>query len=340
MNANHTAAGKLMQASRVAVQAGLTLIELMIAIVLGMLVVLAAIALLLSTKTTYTHQDDATRLEDTGRYALEIVTRALHQTAYENWGSEGAPIVAGADFRPNIQGYDAKWLKDDPDISDIDNPQDNSVNGSDVLAVRYFGSGSDAKGDGTVVNCAGNSVKTPSDTDDVDTMRGWSIFYVAVSSTTGEPELYCKYRGTSGWTAASIATGVESFQVLYGVDIDGDGVPNTYLNADGVDAMDASLVLAGATPEEKKKDRWRKTYWKKITEVKIGLLLRAASMVSPSTATVQYDLFSEEYGTKHGGADQGTRIMVAELAKSAPNRLRKVFQQTIQLRNRTAGGGA
>jgi hypothetical protein len=62
--------------------------------------------------------------------------------------------------------------------------------------------------------------------------------------------------------------------------------------------------------------------------------------VNPSTETVQYDLFGEEYGTAHGSADKGTRLTVAELAKSAPNRLRKVFRQTIQLRNRTAGGGA
>ena len=79
MNANHNTAGRSTQPSGAAGQAGLTLVELMIAIVLGMLVVLAAIALLLSTKATYTHQDDATRLEDTGRYALEIVTRALRQ---------------------------------------------------------------------------------------------------------------------------------------------------------------------------------------------------------------------------------------------------------------------
>ena len=49
--------------------------------------------------------------------------------------------------------------------------------------------------------------------------RGWSIFYVAANGD-GEAELRCKYRGASGWGADAIVRGVDSFQVLYGVDTD------------------------------------------------------------------------------------------------------------------------
>src|SRR5439155_1484241 len=125
-------------------QSGLTMIELMISITLGLLVVLAATALLVSSKSAYTGQDDSAKVRDTANYALELINRAARQAAYENWdtGDGGAPILTLSKMSANIAGLDASSLKDTSTA--IESPLTGAtavVNGSDVLAIRFFGSG-------------------------------------------------------------------------------------------------------------------------------------------------------------------------------------------------------
>ncbi len=64
-------------------QAGLTLIELMIATTLGIAIVGSAISLLLSAKSTYTLEAENARLLDTGRFVIDNVTRAVRQSAFQ-----------------------------------------------------------------------------------------------------------------------------------------------------------------------------------------------------------------------------------------------------------------
>lgn len=314
--------------------AGLSLIELMISMVIGMLVTLAGASLLLSTKSGYAAQSETSLIEDAGRYALENISRSVRQAAYENWDKEKGPIVAKAAYSANIAGFDARTLKS---MSEgIDMPVAKAINGSDVLAIRFFGSGTGPGGDGTMVNCAGFGVPAPSSQSSAEDERGWSIYYVGEDST-GEPELYCKYRGDKGWTSQAIARGVESFQVLYGVDTDGDGVMNRLCSATEVDALDDALVLEGINATERSRDRIRKTHWKKIVLVKIGLLVRSARTVRSDVQKIRYDLFGKDYAAAHASTDIGTTIEEAKLAKSAKNRIRKVFSGTIQLRNAATG---
>ena len=217
-----------------ATQAGLTLVELMVSMTIGLIVVVAATALLISSQQGYLSQDDDSRMDDAGRYAIESIARAIRQAAYVNWDRSEAPIVATASSSPNILGLDASRVAGGtPGIS---SPSSASVNGSDVLAVRFFGSGSGEHGDGTVINCAGFGVAAAQSPTTADGDRGWSIFYVAADSK-GEPQLYCKYMGSTAWATAAIVGGVESFQVLYGIDTDDDGLPNRIVNATTVDDL-------------------------------------------------------------------------------------------------------
>lgn len=319
---------------RIRPHAGLSLVELMVSLAIGMFVVLAGASLLLSTKAGYAAQSEAALIEDTGRYALENISRSVRQAAYENWDSDEAPIVSKATYSANIAGFDASTLKSASE--GIDSPIARSVNGSDILAIRFFGSGGGPEGDGTMVNCAGFSVPAPKSQSDAEDERGWSIYYVA-EDATGEPELYCKYRGDSGWTAQAIARGVESFQVLYGVDTDGDGTMNRLCTATEIDALDDTLVLEGANAVERSRDRIRNTYWKKVVLVKIGLLVRGARTVRGDVQKIRYDLFGEDYAAAHAASDLGTTIEEAKLARPAKNRIRKVFSGTIQLRNPASG---
>lgn len=334
MNGVFSAAhSRLHQASIRYSQAGLTIVELMVSIAVGLLVVLAVTALLLSTKTGYIFQDEGARLQETGGYAIESITRAVRQAGYENWDTGAAAILTPPEISANISGLDASGLKES-DIG-IDAPLSKSVNGSDVLAVRFTGSGSAPGGDGTLLNCAGFGVAAPID---LEIDRGWSIFYVA-RDKSGEPELRCKYFGKSSWNTEAIARGIETLQVLYGLDTDADGVPNQFLNASAISKLDTQLALEGANVEERRLDKNRRTYWKKVVTLKIAILVRSGQVARADKRALHYDLFSNEYGDIYGSSDIGTRIDEATMPAAIRTRHRKVFASTIQLRNRAAGGG-
>lgn len=321
-------------------QTGLTLVELMISITLGLLVVMAATALLLSTKAGYATQDESARIQETGRYAIESVARAVRQAAFENWDATQAPIVATSSFSANIMGLDAHSLKST--APELTSPVKKSINGSDVLAVRFFGSGKGIKGDETMINCAGVGIPAAVTEETADSDRGWSIFYVA-ESESGEPELYCKYRGADDagtgakWSSQAIAHGVESFQVLYGVDIDNDGLPNQFMTATDIHALDDMLHLEGSSNEAKAIDKNKKTHWKKVVVIKVALLVRGSQNTRSDALTAIYDLFGKDYADIHADKDKGTRIKESELHKASRNRIRKIFATTIQLRNQAAG---
>ncbi|HJV74275.1 MAG TPA: PilW family protein [Noviherbaspirillum sp.] len=314
-------------------QTGITLVELMISLALSLFVVMAATALFLSTKSAYLAQDDSTQILDTGRYAVEILARAVRQAAYENWDVAEAPAVSTEFLTPNVFGLDSRSLKSRS--VGIEAPVSKAINGSDVLAIRFFGAGTEENGDGTMLNCAGFSVGAVPTAEAAEESRGWSIFYVAEDST-GEPELYCKYRGNTSWASQSIARGVESFQVLYGLDTDADGFPNRLLNATAINALDNSLVLNGVNAAERIADKNKKTHWKKVVVVKLALLVRGSHVTRPVEGATEYHLFGKGYASGNGVLDVGTRITEADLPKAVRGRERRIFTTTIWLRNHFA----
>jgi type IV pilus assembly protein PilW len=315
-------------------QGGLTIVELMVSLGLGLLVAAAAMALLLSSKASYVVHDEAALLQETGRYATEVMARGLRQAGYENWGRDASAILNTPEVSASIAGLDARSLKETE--TGIDFPLMKSINGSDVLAIRFIGTGARPNGDGMTLNCGGFGVAEPMD---LEVDRGWNIFYVAADKS-GEPELRCKYFGKTAWTSEAIARGVESLQVLYGIDTDADGMPNQFLKAATIHDLDQALVLVGNNAFERNIDRNRKTHWKKVVVVKLAFLVRGSQDAYMGTLASQYDLFGSHYADLNGAHDIGTRIKVESLPSSTRKRLRKVFSLTVQLRTHVAGGGA
>ena len=316
---------------RVPVGHGWTVVEFAIAMLLGLLVMLFSGGLLLAAASSFRGNSEAMLLDDSGRHALEVMQQALRQSAFVNWDVEGAPPELDAGAAPWITGLDAHSISRGSD--GISRPLPDVANGSDVLAIRFSGSGGGSNGDGSVLNCAGFGVATPA----TEAERGWSIFYVALNGQ-GDTELRCKYRGANSWGADAVVRGVDSFQVLYGLDTDtpADGLPNTYVNADAISALDAALVLVGSTPAELQRDFNRKTNWKRVCSVKLALLLRGDAASRPDSTPGQFDLFGKAYADAHGD-DAGVRVLESRLPMAQQLRVRQVFSATVMLRNR--GGG-
>ena len=308
-------------------QRGFTIAELMVALALGALAMLMATMLLVSASAAYVGQIEAAAVDDGGRYALEIITRAARQAAFVNWERDEAGVDASA-APAQIQGFDARSLKRDSE--GMAGALADAVNGSDVLALRFAGAGTTPEGDGSVVNCAGFGVGAQED--------GWSIFYVG-RNAGGEPELRCKYRGKSSWGADAVVAGVDTFQVLYGLDTDdpADGMANEQVSASALDALDAALVLAATTEPARERERLQRSYWKRITSLRVALLLHGAAPARARHEPMVFDLFGPAYSDAFGATDRGVHLLEADMGEALRLRERRLFSSTILLRNTVAG---
>jgi type IV pilus assembly protein PilW len=303
-------------------QAGLSMTELLVAFAISLLVLLFAGSLLVSANRAQALQADAAELDDAGRFALDTIARAARQVAFVSWDVPGAAIDPTAPAR--IMGLDNHLLGRAGD--GVVEASRGGVNGSDVLVLGFGGAGQGSGGDGSITSCGGFGVG--------EGEQGWSIFFVA-RSAAGDMELRCKYRGQSSWGADAIVGGVDTFQVLYGVDTDtpGDGVANTYVSAAAVQALDDTLALEGATPFAQRLDLNRKTYWKRVVSMKVGLVLHGQQPLPEPPAAGLFDAFGKTYADAQEGADPGTRLRPQLLAPELQRRERRVFATTIALRN-------
>ena len=289
-------------------QAGLTIAELMVAMALGLAVLLGAGTLLIGSTRAHAALLHATEMDDSGRYAVDALARAVRLAAHTDWERHPEP---DPDAPARIAGLDARSLTRTGAGIDVFAPD--VVNGSDVLAVRFPGSGAPPDGDGATVDCAGFPVHRDEE--------GWSIFYVA-RNAQGESELRCKYRGAANWSSDAVAGKVDSFQVLYGIDLDGDGAPERYLDASAIAALDAALAPAEVN---------RRTHWKRVAAVRVALLLYGPRLESGAGANTVHDLFGPDYGAMFGATDRGTRLSEAALGDHGAPRMRKVVGTTIAL---------
>lgn len=309
-----------MKAARPGPQRGMTLVELMVAMTIGLVILAGVASLFASSNAGYTAQADTAAADESGRYALDVIGGAVRQSAYVDWLAADA---GAADAPPRLEGLDAQSISKTGE--GIDNPLAASVNGSDVLAVRFAGAGKPPRGDGSMLNCAGFGASAQ--------QEGWSIFYLA-RGADGAGELRCKYRASGGgWSADALVDGVDAFQVLYGLDTDEprDGVPNRYVSATAIDALDSALVLVGANDQERQRDRNRRTHWKRVASVQVALLLRGARN-DRGKGTRVYDLFGPSYGAAFGVADPGVRLTEAQLAGAQAHRDRRLFTAVVALR--------
>jgi type IV pilus assembly protein PilW len=296
-------------------QAGLTLVEMMVALAVGLAVVLSAARLLGLANVAYAAQAESAALDDAGRNALELLGRAVRQAAYAD--PMQLDLSAPVDGLPaRLAGLDARSLG--ATTAGIAVPLAAVANGSDVLAVRFPGAGT-GSGDGSVVDCAGFTVAAGEE--------GWSIFYVAKNGD-GEPELRCKYRGASNWSADAVLTGVDSFQVLYGLDTDTprDGAANRYVNADAIRALDAALP-AGLPPQEFN----RRTHWKRVVSVRVGLLLHGTRATRQDHASREFQLFGPLHAAGAAKSDAGTVLREDALPDKLRRRERRLFSTTVAL---------
>ncbi len=312
-------------------QAGLTLIELMVAMALGLLIALAAAAALLVSRQGFFAVDAGSQLRDNARYAQDIVQRVGVQAGFKNVFFTSV-ANAPRDTAPHVFGInDAKRTTTNGwDESSGWGTNDAGKN-SDILVLRAqtsTASATSTTSDGTMIDCLGVA---PAAVPTSEYDRFISILHVQESSD-GEPALMCSREAAGGgFEAQPLVQGVESFQVLYGVDNvvantaptgTTDSVPDRYLRAD-------QLTVAANT--EATYDNWRR-----VRSLRIGLVLRSqpGSAVEAATQTL-YPLgtSASSSGGATGSAFGATTDIGAAYTAPADRRLRQVVTFTVHLRN-------
>lgn len=293
---------------------GVSLVELMVALALGLVVVLAAMLAFGGSRQLFVAESEARTVEESLRFAAFVVRRTVRQAGYADRAAGDTVTAAGSDpLDLDIVG--ARNTRVGASGESYGRHNARGVNDSDSLLVRFAGSsrtdddGSATEADGTLVDCMGFAQPAPSAGTATPADRAWSIFHVA-EAADGEPELYCKYRGDrrGNFRSEPLARGIEVFRVLFGRDLDGDGTPEQWLDAAQLDAVAAASSLGHAA-------------WRQVVALRIGMVARSARpghWPRPEEAQL-YPL--------------GPEFPAARFRPAADGRLRRVASFTVALRN-------
>jgi type IV pilus assembly protein PilW len=245
-------------------QRGMSLVELMVAMTIGLIITVVIANLFLGTKQTYRTQDDLSRMQENLRFAFQVIGRTVRLAGYR------------ADWNRTV---DQVFLVNPP----IDGANGAGANGSDIIIVRFQGSGTGASSancvasnscggaDGRVLDCLGNRVdRQMGPGSGVGISFVENRFSVRANGANGNPALFCSIDQAATWV--EIVPDVENMQVLYG-EKTGPTAVDRYLAA-GTVGLNMAQVL----------------------NMRIALLHRSANLTAGETDTRTYNLVGTSVG--------------------------------------------
>lgn len=275
---------------------GLSLVELVVALVLASLMALAAFAALLVARQGFTANTSAEHMREDARFVASVMERVTEQAGFQPWrGTSPNNDLAHDAMSCPIFGRRAVGA-----ASDAQRPESctslvgvPTASGSEVLEVRARtspGPGSET------LNCDGRV------TDQPDTVF-FNRFSVE-NDADGSPALFC-YVGQIGDGAPPanrilMTRNVEHLRALYGVAAGTDAAPTMqYKRADQMSAAD----------------------WRRVRTLRVGLIVRGAQGSAGPAEPASTDFHPL-------GPVAGETITIA-----ADGRLRLVHTFTVQLYN-------
>lgn len=194
-------------------QSGFGLVEIMVALVVGLLVVAGLVQIYLSNKQSYTVQEAQSRLQENVRLASIYLTSN----------------IAKAGFRQNFQDGESdiftKGIISGTNDGGAGTPAGTLAN-TDTITIRF-------QRDGIITDCHGSELPKDTSLGDIVT----NVFRVDANN-----ELECSNKGGAPTTWRPVLEDVQDMQVLYGEDTDADGAVDQYRN--GANVSDFSNVLS------------------------------------------------------------------------------------------------
>jgi type IV pilus assembly protein PilW len=198
-------------------QRGLTLVEMMIAILIGLFLTGGLLTLVQAMKRTSMNQSGLSQLQDNERMAMTLITDVIKSTGYY-WN----PVVNTQASSFPVKNYNANANFTFAGQALVGTGA--YAAGSNVITSRYLTAGGD-----NVINCSGNSL-------------GAAATFVNTFSLDGNGNLQCTLIVNNGQpTTVPLISGISNMQIYYGVQTNGAAATNS------VDTyMDAPTVTAGS----------------------------------------------------------------------------------------------
>ncbi|MDE1460534.1 PilW family protein [Spartinivicinus poritis] len=218
-------------------QQGMSLIELMIALVLGLLLIAGILQLFLGVTQTFRQNETLSRIQENGRFSLDFIAQDIRSAGYQEPGKRDAiPFFLKDCLKPGSTTANLANCTNDLLTVEGNDPANNS---SDRLSVFFEPTDQ--------LDCAGADIRDPSNTSANQTVV--NIYFIDGDDLSCSS--YSPSREVNITNNQALLSGVQSMQVLYGVR---DSDDNTqYLSADKIGS----------------------DMWQNIRTVKIGVLVNS-----------------------------------------------------------------
>lgn len=230
-----------------ALQRGVNLIELMVALLIGLLLIAGALTVYMQSRNTYRTTESAARLQEIGRYAISVIEPDVRLAGF--WGLTNRPDQLTSTNPTITNTCGAAWLGNGGFLEAFEATYSltctatDRVTTSDVLTVRRADSRT-ASVSSANVQVTSNRMRatifngsalppgftaTGSETRDVVA----NIYYIS-HPTGGAYSL--RRRALRGTTMVDeeVIQGVQDLQVQFGIDNNNDGTADLYVNPAGV----------------------------------------------------------------------------------------------------------
>lgn len=243
-------------------QLGLSLVELMVALVLGLILMFGIIQVFFASKQTYITNEAMARLQENGRFALEFMSRSARLAGYIE------PIYIGDKPLPLVRILCTGLAAIPTELCTSNGAGNASDSISFIMQPTVV--------DGVRRDCAGNQI-TGATAAIINNSLIINQFSIIPAAGGNPAALGCRAYNitTSTWVAGTglqrLVDGVDSIQVLYGVNTGADArSANQYVSADRV-----GLNLAD---------------WQNVRAVRISALANSVITTDATPATRQFAL--------------------------------------------------
>jgi type IV pilus assembly protein PilW len=333
-------------------QQGFSLIEMMVALAINLVIVVAAAYLYLGTADSRRALDQQQTLNENGQYALDLIGRDIINSGFYPTVRGSNPsattatlklvpdtysnIVAGSPAAYNSGVFGCTAQSFNPATNACANHADTSVS-ADALVINYFTN--DALGDdiGHRRDCTRSDVGGATEnTSRIDTNPGatfsgatqglapkapllvsnrYTLLPVTISieaQTVNTYGLACRGNGNIAYQPA--ITGIEQLQFRYGVYIDDTTLqPTRYYEASAMTGL-GNLLVDGVS----------KDAWARVVSIEVCLVARALQASKGTTSTGGVTPYTDCSGTVISPADRFVRRVYRKVFA-----LRNTLTQTI-----------
>ena len=331
-------------------QRGLSLIELMVSLTIGMILMVAIVSAYLGSAGATRMAEAQGRMNEDAQAALSILTQQIrmagnnplqngYTSAQPNSLTASNPVYGTGTVYLPIRGCDGTF-SDIPTAANIVSLTCGGVNSNpDSIAISYEADAQNtvATSGGAATDCLGNGLPVPTANGSVIKSNGTTTttltppvgyyvadnrFYIGTSSVITQPSLYCQGNGATN-SPQPLVENVEDLQILYGTSIPTSPTDTFtvagYLTANQVET-DVALASATLIPPPQAADptepnRWAR--WSRVSTVRLCVVVRSEQPVVTDTASQQY--------VKCDGTVDSSQTDL---------RLRRAYTTTVVLRNR------